>query len=69
MLILATRKGFEAFKCKVEPFNKAFEWKFELLERDWKYSNPNSNDYKAIRTIWLQIATIRKGFEAFERYF
>ena len=32
-------------------------------------SNANSNDSKGIRSIWMKILTIRKGFEAFENKF
>ena len=60
--ILTIRKGFEAFECKFEPF-----------ERDSKYSNANSNHSKGIqsirmpiRGIRIQILTIRNGFEALE---
>ena len=34
-----------------------------MFERDSKHSNANSNHLKGI---WMQILTIRKGFEAFE---
>ena len=50
MQIRTIRKGFEAF-----------EWKFEPFERDSKHSNPNSNRTKGIRSIRIQIRTIRKG--------
>ena len=55
MQILTVRKGFEAFECKFEPF-----------EKDSKGSNANSNHSKGIRSIQLEILTIRKGFKAFE---
>ena len=58
MQILTIRKGFEAFECKFEPF-----------ERDSKGSNENSNQLKGIQSIRKQILTIRKGFKAFERKF
>ena len=48
------RKGFEAFKCKREPF-----------ERDSKHSNRNSNNSKGVRNIQIQIRTTQKGFKAF----
>ena len=63
MQILTIPKGFEAFKCKLEPF-----------ERDSKNSNANFNHsngiqsiqmkiqtIREIRIIWMQIRTIRKG--------
>ena len=50
-----SRKRFEAFKCKFEPF-----------ERDSKLSNANCNHWKGIRSFEMQILTIRKGFEAFK---
>ena len=53
--ILTFRKGFEAFKCKFEPF-----------ESDSNHSNANANDSKGIQSIQMQIETIRKGFESFE---
>ena len=53
--ILIIRKGFEAFECKFEPF-----------ERYSKHSNANSNHLKGIRSVEMQIPTIRKGFEAFK---
>ena len=55
MEIWAIRKGFEAF-----------EWKFEPLERDSKHSNTNSNISNEIRSILMQILTIRMGFKVFE---
>ena len=68
-------KGIEPFECKFA----AFECKFEQLKRDWKhwnanskhssdskYSNENSNNSILIRSIQMQIPTIRKGFKAFE---
>ena len=60
--IRTIRKGFEAFECK-----------FEQFERDSKHSNANSKHWKGIRTIRMHIRTIQKhirtirnGFEAFE---
>ena len=64
--ILTIRKTLEAFECKFEPF-----------ERDSKRSSPNfypfkmdsnatSNNLKGTQSIWIQIRTIRKEFEAFE---
>ena len=55
MQILTIPKGFEAFKCKLEPF-----------ERDSNNSNANSNHSKEIQSIQMQIQTIGKGFESFE---
>ena len=46
MQIRTTRKGFKAFECKFEP-----------LERDSKHSNANSNHSKGIRSIRMQILT------------
>ena len=40
---------------------KAFEWKFQSFERDWKHLNTNSKHSNEIRSI-------RMGFEAFESY-
>ena len=54
MQIRTIRKGFEAFECNVEPF-----------ERDSKRSNANSNHSKGIWGVQMQIVTIRKGFLAF----
>ena len=81
MQILTIQTKFETFKCKFEPFEgdskhsnsysshwkgfKAFESKFEPFERS-KNSNVNSNRSKEIRSIRMQIETIRKGFEGFE---
>ena len=81
--ILTIRKKFEAFKCKFEPFErvskhsneirairkgfKAFKWK--PFERYSKHSNSNSNHSKEIRSIQMQIRTIRKGLEALELNF
>ena len=58
MRILTIPKGFEAFQCKLEPF-----------ERDSKNSNANSNHSKRIQSNQMQIQTIRKGFESFKRKF
>ena len=55
MQILTIPKGFEAFKCKLEPF-----------KRDSKNSIANSNHSKGIQSNQMQIQTIRKGFESFE---
>ena len=55
MQIRTIRKGFEAF-----------EWKFESFERDWKRLNTNSNHSNGIRSIRMQIRSIRKLLEAFE---
>ena len=41
----------------------AFEWKFKP---NFKHSNANSNHSKGIRSIRMQIQTIRTKFEAFE---
>ena len=46
--ILPIWKAFEAFLCKLEPF-----------ERDLKHSKVNSNFSKGIRSIQMQILTIR----------
>ena len=48
MQTLTIRKGFEAFECKLEQF-----------ERDSKHSNANWKDSKVIRSILMQIVTIR----------
>ena len=69
MQIPTLQNGFETFECK-----------FELLERDSMHSNPNSNrdrkvshanskHSKEIRSIRMQILTIRKEFEAFQSKF
>ena len=55
MQIITIQKGFKAFECKFEP-----------IERLSKHSNANSNHSKGIRSIRLQILTIQKGYEAFE---
>ena len=55
MQIRSIRKVLEAFECKFEPF-----------ESDSKHSNANSSHLKVIRSIQMQIRTIRKGFEAFK---
>ena len=48
MQIRTIWKGFEAFKSKFQPY-----------ERDSKHSNANSNHSKGIRSIRMQIQTIR----------
>ena len=62
MQILTIRKGFEAFECKFEQCKikgfKAFECKFEPFERDSNHLNVNSNHFKVIRSIRMQIVTI-----------
>ena len=72
MQIRTTQKGFKAFDCKFEPF-----------ERDSKHSNAHSNHSKGFRSILMQIRanskgigsiriqirTIGNGFEAFESKF
>ena len=55
MQIRSIRKGFQAFKCKFDPF-----------ERDWKHSNVNSNHLNQIRSIRMQIWTLQTRFEPFE---
>ena len=55
MQIQTIWKRFEAFASKFEPF-----------ERDSMLLNVNLNHSKGIRTIRMQIWTIRKGFEPFE---
>ena len=55
MQIRSNRKGFKAFECKFEPF-----------ERDLKHSNANSSHSKGFQSIRMQILSIRKGFEAFK---
>ena len=64
MEIRTIRKGFEAFKCKFEPF-----------ESDSKDLNANLNHSEGIRSIQTQIQTLerirsiriqtQKGYEAF----
>ena len=49
MQIRTIQKGFKAFECKFEPF-----------ERD-------SNHSKAIRSILIQILTIRKGIRSIQK--
>ena len=44
---------------------EGFEWKFEAFESYWKLSDASSSHSKGIRSIQMQIRTIRKGFEAF----
>ena len=56
MQILTIRKGFEAFECKFEPF-----------ERDLKHSNAKSNHPKGSRTIPKGFETFESKFEPFER--
>ena len=56
MQIRTIRKGFEAFECKFEPF-----------ERDSKHSNANSNNSNQIWSIQMQIRNLQTRFEAFER--
>ena len=56
--IRTTWKGFEAFECK-----------FESFERDSKHSNANSNPLNEIQIIWMQILTVQKGFEPLESKF
>ena len=52
MQIQAIGNGFEAFECKLDSF-----------EIDSKRSNANLNHSKGIRSIRMQIQTIRKGLE------
>ena len=54
MQIRTIRKAFEAFECN-----------FEILKRDSKHSNANTNHSKGIRSIRMQILTVQKRFEAF----
>ena len=55
MQTLTIRKGFEVFEST-----------FEQLERDWKHSNANDNHSKGIRSIRMQILTIKTKLKAFE---
>ena len=51
MQIRTIQKGFKAFECK-----------FEQFERDSKHLNENSNHSKGIQSIQMQISNIWKGF-------
>ena len=63
MLILTIWKGLEAFeRVKFKPFESKFEW----FERDSKHSNANSNDFKKIWSIRMQILIIWTKFKAFD---
>ena len=69
MQILTIRKGFEAFECKFEPFerdSKGSNANSNHSKGIRKHSNGNSNHSKGIGIIQLQIRTIQKGFIAFE---
>ena len=69
MQIQTIHKKFEAFESKFEPLKMAFECKFVQFERDSKHLNWNSNHFKGIRIIQIQISTTRKGFEALKLQF
>jgi len=58
-------KGFKAFKCKLEPFERVSKHLNAILtlKRDSNHSNATSNE---IQSIQMLILTIGKGFEAFE---
>ena len=65
MQIITIQKGFEAFECK-----------FEQFQKDLKHSSTNSNHLNAsfnysegFQSILMQIITIRKLFEAFDYKF
>ena len=77
MEIWTVRTKFEAFECKFELViinsndsnensnnSKAFEWKFEPFEKDWKHSNLNPPN--EIRRIQMHILAIEKEFWPFE---
>ena len=82
MQIGTIQKGFEAFECKFEPFERdsnhskansihskgilSSRMQILSLRKDSKHSNANSNFSKRIQSILMEIRTIRKGFEAFE---
>ena len=96
MPIQTIRKGFEAFECKFQTFERdskhsnqiqSIRMKIQSIrmqnsnplneirsiyansnhsKMDLKNSNANSNHSKGIRSIRMQILTIRKGFEGFE---
>ena len=75
--IWSIRTKFEAFECKLEPFERnvkcwmevltirngfeAFECKFEPFKRDSKHSNANSIHSKEIWSIRIQIRTTPQG--------
>ena len=64
MHIRTIRKGLQAFECKFEPFERDQKnSRIQIRTRDSKHSHPNSNQSKGIRSIRLQIRTIRKPFE------
>ena len=72
MQIVTIRTKFIAFKCKFESFepdSNHSNANSNYSKRDSKHSNANSNHLKGIRSFRIQIQTIRKGFEAFERKF
>ena len=80
MQIRTIRKGFEAFECKFESFERDMKHsnanfnhskgirriRIEIQTTQSKRSNENSNHSKGIQSIRIQIRTIRKGFEAFD---
>ena len=57
MQIRTIQKGFKAFECKFEPFEK----NSNHLKGYSKHSNANSSLSKAIQSIQMQILTIWKG--------
>ena len=66
--------GFKAFECKFEPFerdskhsnaNSNHSNANSKLLRDLKHSNANLNHSNGIRSIRMQIRTIRMGYEPF----
>ena len=74
MHILTIQKGFEAFKCKFEPFNKDSNIRIQIrmnrkeleaFENYSKHSKSNSNHSKGIRSIQMEMLTTLKVLEAF----
>ena len=53
---------------QIPTIQKRFE-AFEPFESDLKHLNPNSNPSNEIRSIQMQILSIREEFEAFDRKF
>ena len=78
ILIRTIRKKFEAFYWKFEPFerdskhsnsNLNYSKKIPSFRNQIRTIRPTSNHSIGIRTIQMEIVTIRKGFKAFESKF
>ena len=62
MHIQTIQKTIQTIRMQIQTRFEAIECKFEPFEGDSNRSKANSNHLNEIRSNWMQIWTIRKGF-------